>query len=336
MRSRDRSTALFANDITTRNSMSASQQIISDIARTVDLTGEAEGGAVLQSLTAHFFRVAEHLDLHEIELFDFALLAIAREGSEESRAWLSESLADNPLAPRRAIRDLACDDAIAVAGPVLRRSPCLNDETLVEIAALKGQDHLMAIADRASLAPPVTDVVAGRGEAPVLNRLLANQGVHFSEAGAIRLCTRALNDPAMLMHIRRRNDLRHALAEADARQTATRNQREMPIDVAGAVGAALERKSLDEALRLISEGARVQHRLAARCFATDPLETFVVLSRAANIRWDDLKAMLGQRLGVLASENTLATAESLFMGLTRAHALRTAHILMLRDRALYN
>jgi Uncharacterised protein conserved in bacteria (DUF2336) len=332
----DRFTAFVDRDITTRNSMSASQQTLSDIARTADLKVDAEGGAVLQGLTAHFFRVAESLNLHEIELFDIALLAIAREGTSESRAWLSESLADNPLAPRRSVYDLACDDAIAVAGPVLRRSPCLNDETLVEIAALKGQDHLMAIADRASLAPPVTDVVAGRGEAPVLSKLLGNQGAHFSEAGAIRLCTRALSDPALLAHIRRRNDLRHALAEADARHTATRNQRELPSDVGAAVEAALEQDALDEALRLISEGARVQHRLAARCFATDPLETFVVLSRAANIKRDDLRTMLVQRLGLLASEHTLATAENLFLGLTRAHALRTAHILMLRDRALYN
>jgi uncharacterized protein (DUF2336 family) len=316
--------------------MSASQQNISDIAGKIDLEAVAEGRAVLQSLTANFFRVAENLDFHEIELFDIALLAIAREGNEESRAWLSESLADNPLAPRRSVYDLACDDAIAVAGPVLSRSPCLNDETLVEIAALKGQDHLMAIANRTSLAPPVTDVVAGRGETPVLNKLLVNQGVQFSEAGAIRLCTRALTDPVLLAHIRRRNDLRHALAEAATRHAANRNQRELPTDVGEAVEAALEKDALDEALRLISEGARVQHRLAARCFATDPLETFVVLSRAANIRWDDLRKMLTQRLGVLASEHTLSTAESLFLGLTRAHALRTAHILMLRDRALYN
>jgi uncharacterized protein (DUF2336 family) len=316
--------------------MSAPQQIISDIARTVDMKASAEGGAVLQGLTAHFFRVAENLSLHEIELFDIALLAIAREGTEESRAWLSESLADNPLAPRRSVYDLACDDAIAVAGPVLRRSPCLNDETLVEIAALKGQDHLMAIAERASLTPPVTDVVASRGEAPVLNGLLGNQGARFSEAGAIRLCTRALTDPVMLAHIRRRNDLRRALAEASARHVANRNQRDMPSGVGQAVETALERDSLDEALRLISEGARVQHRLAARCFATDPLETFVVLSRAADISCDNLRAMLTQRLGILASERTLATAEKLFLGLTRAHALRTAHILMLRDRALYN
>lgn len=316
--------------------MSASQQITSDTAQTTHPSAGAGRGAVLQGLTAHFFRVAESLDLHEIELFDIALLAIAREGNEESRTWLSESLADNPRAPRRSVLDLACDDSIAVAGPVLRRSPCLNDETLVEIAALKGQDHLMAIADRASLTPPVTDVVAGRGEAPVLDRLLGNQGAQFSEAGAIRLCTRALTDPALLAHIRRRNDLRHALAEAATRHAANRNQRELPAGVGAAVEEALERNALDEALQLISEGARVEHRLAARCFATDPLETFVVLSRAANIRPNDLRAMLTQRLGVLASENTLATAESLFLGLTRAHALRTAHILMLRDRALYN
>lgn len=316
--------------------MSAAQNIVSHHAVPADRSAAETGGAVLQNLTAQFFRVAETLELHEIELFDIALLAIAQEGSTESRTWLAESLADNPRAPRRSVLDLASDDAIAVAGPVLSRSPCISDETLVEIAALKGQDHLLAIAGRVSLNPPVTDVVVGRGEAPVLQKLLGNDGARFSENGAIRLCTRALNDPALLAHIQRRNDLRRALAEARIQQAAAASQLDVPQSAGIAVGSALERGALDEALRLIGEGARVQHRLAARCFATDPLETFVILARAADIGWDSLRTMLVQRLGMLASARTLVNAERVFFGLTRAHALRTAHILMLRDRALYS
>jgi uncharacterized protein (DUF2336 family) len=316
--------------------MSAVQNITSDYARPADMSAPVAGGAVLQNLTAQFFRVAESLELHEVELFDIALLEIAREGSTESRAWLSESLADNPRSPRRAVVDLACDDAIVVAGPILSRSPCISDETLVEIAALKGQDHLLAIAGRFSLTPPVTDVVVGRGETPVLQKLLGNDGAQFSQNGAIRLCTRALNDPALLAHIQRRNDLRQALADARIQHAASASQRDVPQGVGIAVGSALERDALDEALLLIGEGARVQHRLAARCFATDPLETFVILARAADISWDSLRKMLVQRLGMLASARTLVNAERVFFGLTRAHALRTAHILMLRDRALYS
>lgn len=316
--------------------MSAMQNLASHHAAPADIPAPVTGGAVLQNLTAQFFRVAESLELHEIELFDIALLEIAQEGNTESRAWLSESLADNPRAPRRSVLDLASDDAIAVAGPVLSRSPCISDETLVEIAALKGQDHLLAIAGRFSLAPPVTDVVVGRGEAPVLQKLLGNKGAQFSENGAIRLCARALNDPALLAHIQRRNDLRTALAEARIQHAATRSQQDVPQGVAKAVEAALANDALDEALRLIGEGARVQHRLAARCFATDPLETFIIISRAADIGWDSLRTMLVQRLGMLASERALTNAERVFFGLTRAHALRTAYILMLRDRALYS
>jgi hypothetical protein len=324
--------------------MTDQRQFISDIAATVDLSAEADRGAVLQRLTNHFMRVATSLEASEIDMFDMVFLAISREGDEDSRVKLSQTLASSPLAPRQSIRHLASDDAISVAGPVLRRSTCLDDDTLVEIASTKGQDHLLAISFRESVSPPVTNVITIRGDAPVLHVLLGNPGARFSDEGAIRVCGRAFDDEVMLSHVKARRDLDTAFAHVAAGKARDRRaqggarsgQRDINAGVFAAVDAAIERGALDEALRLVAEGARVPHRVVARAFATDPLETFVVLARGADIGWDSVRAMLIQRLGVSASDASMTKAENLFADMTRPHALRTAHILSLRDRELYN
>lgn len=318
--------------------MNARMNLLSEIARTVDLGAGAERGVVLQHLIAHFERVAETLDDPALDMFDAVFMAVTGDGDEAGRCALSSALASNPRAPAKTIRSLASDDSIAVAGRVLRCSPCLDDETLVAIAQAQGQDHLLAMAGRASLAPPVTDVITSRGDAPVLHVLIANAGARFSEEGAIRLRRRAEDDPVLMAHMRRREDMRAALAQALRRPAVagTIVPQGMAFAAGAAVEAALERGALDQALKNLAQGARVPARVVERCFATDPLETFVVLARAADITVPSLRAMLTQRMGIAASENVLNTAEKLFCDITRQHALRTARIFVLRDRELYN
>jgi uncharacterized protein (DUF2336 family) len=69
--------------------------------------------------------------------------------------------ADN--APVKVISKLAFDDSIDVAGPVLRDSSRLDTKTLIANARSKSQQHLLAISQRKSIDPEVTDVLVTRG-----------------------------------------------------------------------------------------------------------------------------------------------------------------------------
>ena len=62
-------------------------------------------------------------------------------------------------APRGLVGQLAHEDEIAIAGPLLRRSPVIDEQMLVEIARAKGQGHLLAMTERPTLSPDLTDVI---------------------------------------------------------------------------------------------------------------------------------------------------------------------------------
>jgi hypothetical protein len=66
---------------------------------------------------------------------------------------------------------------------VLTHSSLLSTEALVEIATIKGQDHLLAISARDNLPEAVTDVIVDRGQTKVIRRLAKNATARFSEAG---------------------------------------------------------------------------------------------------------------------------------------------------------
>ena len=71
-------------------------------------------------------------------------------------------------APRGLVGQLAREDEIAIAGPVLRRSPVIDEQALIEIARAKGQDHLLAMTERPALSPALTDVMIDRGDRDVV------------------------------------------------------------------------------------------------------------------------------------------------------------------------
>ena len=93
-----------------------------------------------------------------------------------------------------ASRTLALDDSIAVAGPVLRRSESLDDDTLVTGAKTKGQEHLLAISQRKRLSENVTDILVERGNQKVVISTAANTGAQFSQFGYSTLVSRSESD----------------------------------------------------------------------------------------------------------------------------------------------
>ncbi|KAA2236808.1 DUF2336 domain-containing protein [Salinarimonas soli] len=161
----------------------------------------------LRRMTNLFVEQAPHLKAMHVTVFDEVILRLARDIEFRARMELSDRLADVPNAPPRVVRDLAFDDDIAVAGPVLERSPRLAEGDLVEIAAAKGQDHLLSLTRRATLPEAVTDVIVDRGDTRVVRSVAGNQGARFSPRGFQELLEKARADETLQGILRARRDI---------------------------------------------------------------------------------------------------------------------------------
>src|SRR3982750_880404 len=114
-----------------------------------------------------------------VDLFDGVLTNLVPHADIAERAELAERLSVLANAPRGLVGQLAHDDEIAIAGPLLRRSPLIDEKMLVEIASMKGQDHLLAMAERPTLSADLTDVIVARGGRQVVRRAAGTGGGAF-------------------------------------------------------------------------------------------------------------------------------------------------------------
>ena len=118
-----------------------------------------------------------------VDLFDGILTGLVPHTELAARADLAERLSLLANAPRALVGQLAHEDEIAIAGPLLRRSPVIDEKILLEIASVKGQGHLLAMTERPALSPDLTDVMVRRGDRDVVRRTAGNAGAAFSSDG---------------------------------------------------------------------------------------------------------------------------------------------------------
>jgi uncharacterized protein (DUF2336 family) len=142
-----------------------------------------------------------------VDLFDGVLIDLVPHTEPAARADLAERLSVLANAPRRLVGQLAREDEISIAGPLLRRSPVIDEQALIEIARYKGQGHLLAMSERSTLSPGLTDVILRRGDREAVRRAAGNAGAHFSEAGYSALIKRAGHDGVLTLTVGQRDDL---------------------------------------------------------------------------------------------------------------------------------
>jgi len=201
----------------------------------------------------------------QIAVFDDVLQQLAADIEVGARAELAHRLAHVNGAPPRALRALAFDDAIEVAGPVLAHSDQLTDDDLVENASNKSQAHLLAIAQRLKLSEAVTDVLVERGDRRVVNKVARNRGARFSLAGYEKLTVQARRDKRLTLALGRRGDLPRQcfikLLEAASASVRARLEAEHPQ-----AGDAV-RDAVDDVATVMQRDARAgseAHAAAAR------------------------------------------------------------------------
>jgi uncharacterized protein (DUF2336 family) len=142
-----------------------------------------------------------------VQLFDDVLGRLVDEIEQRALAELATRLAPIANAPIGVVRRLAGHDDIAVAGPLLKRSPRLGDADLVDIALQKSQGHLLAISERPRIGEALADVLVDRGDQQVVRQVAANRGAKLSEASFNRLVDRAERDDVLAERVGRRSDI---------------------------------------------------------------------------------------------------------------------------------
>ena len=150
---------------------------------------------LLRELTDHFFGAAEQ-NANENALYGDVLARLCDDMEVVVRAELAARFAPAPNAPHSLIRRFA-HDAVEVAEPVLRVSPVLTDDDLIQVARKRGQAHLRAVSGRAMVSEAVSDVIVEHGDDDTLNALLRNDGARLSRAASETAVERAKVNPAL-------------------------------------------------------------------------------------------------------------------------------------------
>ncbi|WP_234685779.1 DUF2336 domain-containing protein [Bradyrhizobium monzae] len=195
----------------------------------------------------------------QIRTFGEVIGRLAQEIEVGARAKLAGKLSCSPNAPYTLTRQMASDDCIDVAWPVLSQSERLDTETLIACAKSKSQQHLLAISRRPAVPAAVTDVLVVRGSPEVVTSVASNAGASFSNSGFLHLVRRSEGDSILAESVGLRKDiprhLFHQLIAKASEEVRQKLQKERPdietqihnvvVDITGAIHARFGPTSKD-------------------------------------------------------------------------------------------
>ncbi|MCT4656406.1 MAG: DUF2336 domain-containing protein [Cohaesibacter sp.] len=172
------------------------------------LDGEGATGKsdeLMRHVSSLLSLTSDHCTDDQIYTYDVVLQRLSDIVDVKSRAFASEKLCSLPRAPYALIRRFAFD-VIRVAGPVLRKSPVLSEQDLIDVSDARGVDHMVAISFRRDLSCAITDLLIGYGHGPVLLQLAANGKAQISKEGMDALKALAANDTDLADRLEKRQE----------------------------------------------------------------------------------------------------------------------------------
>jgi len=264
-----------------------------------------------QALSQLWRAGADDLPEDDRERFDSILVRIVPTTTIGTRIELSDSFARSPSPPRGILLVLAHDE-IAIAAPILRLSPALGDDDLVDIARRCGAGHMCAIAERPQLSIRVTDVLVLRGDDRVRRVVVANAGAHLSDKSFARLSLQTRDDAEIGLVLVARADLpdlvvrfletngspevRRALIERENRPRDTALTAQVAKSIRRAEDGWLEPFDFDEARNILARLGEARHQVdvfVRRLAQGDRFaELVVVLAELSGIPLDLVKHLM--------------------------------------------
>ncbi|HEY8612440.1 MAG TPA: DUF2336 domain-containing protein [Roseomonas sp.] len=245
----------------------------------------------------------ESNDRHRRATWD-ALRLLVHDDVVAVRAAVTELVADQADVPRQLILRLARDAAMAVAEPVLRGSPLLEEGDLLQlIADPPVQETLGAIARRPNLPERPSDAIVARAEVASVAALLANATARIREATLLAVAANCATHTTWQAALVRRPALSASVIEGFRGLLGEE-----------ALRALLSRPDLDAtALAPLGAGTEPAHAAEAAPGSLDE-ESFVIAAR---------KGFLAECARILAALSGLPGGV-----LTRALASREAPVLV--------
>lgn len=187
--------------------MDARTSLVDQLESIVSGKDISKRATILRKITDLFIVGSESFSTEHLDLFDDVMSKLLDQVEQEARVQFGNRLAKLSNAPANAMRQLAFDDAIEVAAPVLQHSDRIDNETLIEIATSKSQQHLLAISGRKVLAAEVTDVLLERGDDGVVAGTARNGGAQFSDLGISCLVSKAGANATLALDVWSRADI---------------------------------------------------------------------------------------------------------------------------------
>ena len=175
----------------------ANRSLVDDLEAAIASSDIGRRAVMLRRVADLFVSTSRNLSKQQTALFDDVMRQLLDEIEIGARARFAEYLAQRPAAPSGILRELALDDAIEIARPILSHAEALDETTLVEGARHKSQAHLLAISTRKAISQSVTDILLERGNREVALSTAGNPGASFSEFGYSSLVRRSSGDDEM-------------------------------------------------------------------------------------------------------------------------------------------
>ena len=151
------------------------------------------------------------LETRELEHVFAIIETLVDQADARVRCKLAEHLSTREDVPHDLLMYLA-DDEIDVAYSVLAWSKLLSDDDLIGLVVKHARDHHMVIAQRANMAPAVSEALVQTDDKEVVVELLRNDGAQFSDDTYGRLAKDAIWIPEYRAPIVEREDVSPEIA----------------------------------------------------------------------------------------------------------------------------
>lgn len=204
---------------------------------------------------------------------DLVVEKLAGDAEPAIRAAMSETIKDAPDVSRSMVRDLAFDEVLPVAAPVLEYSPILTTEDLLEmLAGAPDQGRLAAIARRRVLDERVAAMLVASRDVPTLANLLGSSSANVQEVTLDTLIDVVAEELGLPQQPVFRRDLSDSTVQSLVERVANQlgalfpDDQDMPAGARSSIQAMVEKR--------LTRPADKVRGAAAASFAPDADERF--------------------------------------------------------------
>jgi uncharacterized protein (DUF2336 family) len=186
--------------------MGAPASLLPELEHVVQYGTAEKRAETLRRITTLFLDGAKIFNPEHVALFDDVMGCLIEEIEAKALAELARRIAPVPNAPAGVVSQLAKNDDIEVARPLLEGAP-LSDPDLKYIAETKSQAHLLALSSRFGISETLSDILVERGDREVAHSIATNQDARLSENAFTNLVKRAEQDGVLAEKVGQRTDI---------------------------------------------------------------------------------------------------------------------------------